>query len=728
MASPYPGESVKLAVVIVHYNSSADLNRCLESLVAYAPAAEHRIIIVDNASQDDGLAEVHSRYPDFQWIFSKENLGYSKGCNLGMAQVEAEYYLVLNPDIVIQPGALEHLLDFADRTPRAGMVGPQLLNEDLTVQDSCRRFYNLKTLLLRRTFLGKIFPNSETVHLHLMGDFDHRSVRPVDWVLGGCILVRRSAMLRTGPMDERFFLYFEDVDWCYRMWQAGFEVVYTPDARFIHRHRRDSAQGKFTRTFWLHLGSLISFYEKWGVLVWLVKKWRDPLLVFLLWGLDMVGLPTAFGVAYGLRRVMGRFFSEELYPFGEYAPLLWFSLLLASLTFLLTGRYRTVRRRGSPSLGEHLQQVGGVAVLLLAATYLGHLDVISRAVLLMFIPLLAISTALGARGVYQIMRRLEKGHLSLERTLLVGQPDRLQSWIIETGKLVDQGVDVAGYVCEPPVGEDGLPPLADGEIPWLGSPSSLLEVVRRYRISQVAFWDRPVNDPQTWLQVAGLRRLRIRLRWNLDDVWLLASGAQAEDFAGGISAVQGLGSGSALRSAFDKGISFLFGALTSLWSWLPWLYLKWVRTRGDSAKIERITANDIWGNNPRLTVAVGPNGQLLSLPWQFGLMRGLVLGRLRLFGPKASLSSVKFQPSRSHDLVGFWKDEPGAPGLTGSWAGRKASHPEYEHGQLGVAKKSVSLFSIIKQLWCDPGGFGVIGQPNQSESSQDPALDGHEVS
>ncbi len=719
---------MKLAVVIVHYNSSADLDRCLESLVAYAPAADHRIIIVDNASQDHGLADVHGRYPDFQWIFSKVNLGYSKGCNLGMAQVEAEYYLVLNPDIVIQPGALQHLLDFADRTPRAGMVGPQLLNEDLTVQDSCRRFYNLKTLLLRRTFLGKFFPNSETVRLHLMGDFDHRSERPVDWVLGGCILVRRSAMLRTGPMDERFFLYFEDVDWCYRMWQAGFEVVYTPDARFIHRHRRQSAQGKFNRTFWLHLGSLISFYEKWGMLVWLIKKWREPLLVFLLWGLDMLGLTAAFAVAYGLRRVMSRFFSEDLYPFGEYAPLLLFSLLLASLTFLLTGRYRTDRHRQPLSIREHLQQVAVVAVLLLAATYLGHLDVISRAVLLMFIPLLAISTALGSRGVHRIMRRLQQGNLSLERTLLVGDPRRLQTWLIGAGELTDQGIDVAGYVWQPGAAEEGLPPLADGEIPWLGSPASLLEVVRRYRISQVAFWDRPANEPDTWLQMAGLRRLRIRMRWNLEDVWLLASGARAEDFGGGLSAVQGIGGGSALRSGLARAGAFLFGGVMALWTWLPWLYLKMVRTRGDSARLVRITANDLWGNNPRLTVSVGSSGHLLSLPWQFGLMLGLMLGKMRLYGPRASLAPARFMPAGPHDVVGFWKDEPSAPGLTGSWVNQCLSDLGHQSSAENVAAKGVSLFSFIKQLWCDPGGFGVIGQTDIPKGTPDQAPGGHEVS
>jgi len=718
---------VKLAAVIVHYNSSADLERCLESMVAYAPAADHQVIIVDNASQDAGLESVHQRYPQFQWIFSKENLGYSKGCNLGMTQVEAEYYLVLNPDIVVQPGALDRLLEFADRTPRAGMVGPQLLNEDLSVQENCRRFYTFKTLLLRRTILGRIFPNSETVHLHLMRDFDHKSVRPVDWVLGGCILVRRSAMLRTGPMDERFFLYFEDVDWCYRMWQAGFEVVYTPDSRFIHRHRRESAQGKFNRTFWLHLGSLISFYEKWGVLVWLVKKWREPLLVLLLWGLDMLGLVTAFGASYGLRGLMGKMFSEDLFPFSEYKPLLLFTLLLASLTFLLTGRYRMPRNRRSRSPAEHLQQVGVVAVLLLAATYLGHLDVISRAVLLMFIPLLAISTAFVELGVNSILRRLEKGHFSLERTLLVGDPGKLQTWLAKSGHLMGDGVDVAGYVWLPENGESGLPPLADGEIPWLGPTDSIVETVHRYRISQVVFWDRPGERYDAWLQLASLRRLHIRLRWNLQDVWLLASGAKAETFAGELSAVRSPNSRSALNKAGMLVLSFFFGGLMLLWIWLPWLWLKTVRVRRGSAQVFKIQAYDFWGNAPELAVAVDRGGKVMPLPWQFGLMAGLLQGKIRLVGGRAMTDRPRFNPHDDLEMAGFWKDEPGAPGLTGHWAQPRIFSGDAVSTAKDVATTSFSSFSFIRQLWWDPGGFGVIGQDAAAMGNHDQTPSGTEV-
>jgi N-acetylglucosaminyl-diphospho-decaprenol L-rhamnosyltransferase len=687
---------LKLAIVIIHYNSSADLDKCLLSLAACAPAAEHRVVVVDNASVDEGLDEVHRNHPGCLWVFNKENLGYARGCNLGMGQVDADYYLILNPDIVVQPGALDRLLEFADTHPRAGVIGPQLLNTDGTIQNSCRRFYTLKTLLLRRTILGRIFPDSRTVHLHLMDDFDHQSSRPVDWVLGGCLLARRSAIERTGPMDERFFLYFEDVDWCFRMWQAGFEVQYTPDARFVHHHRRGSAQGKFSKSFWLHLGSLISFYEKWGMFVWLMKKWRDPLLVFLLWTLDMAGLTAAFGLAYGLRAAMGSLFAEPLYPVAEYLPLLMFSWLLASLTFLLTGRYRPGRHRGARSLQEHLQQIGVVAVLLLASTYLGHLEVISRAVLLMFIPLLAVVTAAGGELFRRILRRLEKGRLSLERTLLSGDPRRIRGWLAAAGDLADQGVDVAGYVADES-GGGGLPPLGHGDIPWLGPTEQMLEVVQRYRISQVVFWDRPTTGDAAWTTLAALRRMRVRLRWQVDDVWLLAAGARAEVFGGVLSAVKGSGSGTAVLIFGSRLLSLAAGLILGLTGLLPWIWFRLVVAPAGKGRLVQVRISDLWGHHPSLTLAVSATGRVRALPWQWPLAGALLKGRIAVAGPRPLTEGRVDAPRDPEAVLAFWKGEPRSPGLTGPW-GRTSPLGTWD-----------AFTAQLRQLWNDPGGFGTLG-------------------
>jgi GT2 family glycosyltransferase len=701
---------VKLAVVIVHYNASADLDRCLESLTACAPRFAHEIIIVDNASQDEGLAEVHRNYREFRWVFSQENTGYSRGVNLGMEQVEAEYYLVLNPDIVVQPGALDRLVEFADQSPRAGIIGPQLLNEDGSLQESCRRFYTLNTLLLRRTFLGKIFPNSETVRRYLMQDFDHQSSRPVDWVLGGCILVRRSAMDRTGPMDERFFLYFEDVDWCYRMWQAGHEVLYTPDARFMHRHRRDSARGTFNRTFWMHLGSLISFYEKWGMLVWLAKKWRGPLMVTLLWAADMLGLLVAFGAAYGLRgmadRLMPGLFAEDLFPFGEYRPLLLFSMLVASVTFLMTGRYRARRQRRPRPFAEHFKQMGAVALLLMASSYLGHLEVVSRAVLLAFVPLLAVTTLLAELTFRTLMGRLEKGRLSLERTLLVGSPAVLGSWLAETPDLSDtlleQGVDVAGYLGTMESATAGLPPLAGGAIPWLGHADEILEVVRRYRISQVVFWSGPDGSEASWKQLAGLRRLRVRLCWQVPEVWLLAARSRTEVFGSGLSAVKESSGGAFLQTLGRRMLGILTALVLGLLSWPFWLLLRVWRLPRGSARREKVTLTDVWGHDPTVSLVQGAQGNLLPLWWQWGLVSALWRGSLAPWGPRAVPEGEVEVPRDSAQILAFWQAEPAAPGLTGPWATSE------ERGWLRFK-------AIWCQFWKSPAGLDHSGSRRLQE-------------
>ena len=537
-----------------------------------------------------------------------------------------------------------------------------------------------------------------------MKDFDHRSSRPVDWVLGGAMLVRRSAIDRTGPMDERFFLYFEDVDLCYRMWQAGCEVQYTPEARFQHRHRRASAAGTFNRTFWMHLGSLISFYEKWGILVWLVKKWREPLLVFLSWMLDMAGVGAAFTLAYGVRGLAGSFFPETLYPFREYVPLLAFAWLLVTVVFLTTGRYAPGKLRHPAGRGEDLQRVGVVFLLLLASTYLGHLELISRAVLLIFLPLLAGAAAVSRWLLMAVIRRLERGRLSLERTLLVGPPARIQAWLAGAGDLAASGVDLVGFSAAAPGGQ-ALPPLSGGAIPWLGPPDAIAEIVRRYRILQVVFWEGPSLAAQDLARWAALRRLRVKLRWHLPDNWLVAAGARAELFGCELSAVQGSGGGSALRALGQRALSGAAGLLLAIPTGGSWLWLRlWGGRRGD---IRPVSVRDLWGYHPELSVAVSPVGRLLPLIRQWGLAAALIRGTVALFGP--SPLAPKRGPDRTGaaEILEFWRREPAPPALTGPWADGRT------HGPAGLP-------AVLAQLWCRPGGLDTIVGPSSAAPDPQP--------
>ncbi len=711
---------MRLAVVIVHYNTSADLARCLDSLAAHPPACDHAVVVVDNASTDPGLAEVRERHPEAHWLVNAENVGYARGANRGLAAVRAEHYLILNPDVTVLPGSLDRLLDFADEHPKTGIVGPQLLNEDGSIQDSCRRFYTFGTLLLRRTFLGRLRPDSRTVARHLMRDFDHRSPRPVDWVLGGCLLVRRAALETVGPMDERFFLYFEDVDWCYRMWQGGWEVFYAPEARFVHRHRRESARGALHRGFWRHLGSLISFYEKWSLVVYLLKKWRGPVSLLILWLLDVIALVAAFLGAWGLRALADPLFAAPVYPLAEYGSLLLFALLLATVTFLVSGRYRPGRGRGPGGAAAHLRLVGVVGLLLLASTFLSHQEVYSRAVLLMFLPLYALTSGLVGDLFRALRRRMERGWLSLERTLLVGEPRALAAWLGRLPNPRREGLDPVGYVTAGP--EPG-PPLGGGAVPWLGPWSELEALVERYRIGQVVFWQQPGREPPQQRRLARLRARRIRLRWRIDEAWLVAAGARGESFGGAPSAVLDPVAGADAVGLLRRAAGLAAGLL--LWgATLPARLWDAVVGRGRRTTREIACAGPL-GEPLRLRLACRGDGRVAPLWRQWPLAAALLAGRVDVAGPRPC-------PARAGDAAdgpagGFWRAVRRRPGLTGAWAdapsvagatGGDAAPRVPARRTFSLGAACAALLRQARTLLLDPGGLGRIGPDAPPADSQ----------
>ena len=167
------GAAPRLAVVIVSYNTRRMIRRCLQSLQAFPPQCSHAIWVVDNASRDGTVAMLRQEFPAVRLQANRRNLGYAAAVNQGLEAAGAEYTLVLNPDIVVRDGAVDQLVQFMDTHADAGLVGAKLLNTDGSLQYSCRSFYTPRTLLFRRTFLGKLFPRSGVIRRHLMLDYDH---------------------------------------------------------------------------------------------------------------------------------------------------------------------------------------------------------------------------------------------------------------------------------------------------------------------------------------------------------------------------------------------------------------------------------------------------------------------------------------------------------------------------------------------------------------------------
>jgi hypothetical protein len=253
-----------VSIIIVSFNAESKIKGLLDSLDKASAKVVQETIVVDNHSLDGTAEFVSQYYPRVKLIKNAVNLGYSKAVNVGLKAAKSEYCMVLNPDIAVIPGAIEILLDYMVKHPKTGVGGSKLLNDDGTLQYSVRRFLDLRTYLYRFTPLRGLMAGSAIERFYLMQDWDHRDDRLVDWVLGGCMMLRKSALSEVGYLDEGFFLYFEDVDICYRMWERGWQVAYVAEAAMFHKHMRTSANRLFNRATWEHFKSLFLFIKKHG--------------------------------------------------------------------------------------------------------------------------------------------------------------------------------------------------------------------------------------------------------------------------------------------------------------------------------------------------------------------------------------------------------------------------------------------------------------------------------
>lgn len=221
-----------ITISIVSYRRPDLVDACLRSLFADLDRSGLRadVFIVDNAPGDGTAEMVRRQHPRAHLIEPGTNLGFGRANNLAIATGTGRYHLVLNPDTVICPGALAALVAFADRHARAGMVTPRLLNPDGSLQHSCFLFPNL-----RMAWLG-FFPvvPMDSTHNGRYPEARYAAPFAPQHALGACLLVRRTAIDDVGPFDPRYFMYFEETDWCYRMRQRGWQVLYTPDASVVH--------------------------------------------------------------------------------------------------------------------------------------------------------------------------------------------------------------------------------------------------------------------------------------------------------------------------------------------------------------------------------------------------------------------------------------------------------------------------------------------------------------
>jgi N-acetylglucosaminyl-diphospho-decaprenol L-rhamnosyltransferase len=275
--SPTQGSGPDISIIIVNWNVRDLLRRCLLSILDQADIRPTReIIVVDCASSDGSNEMVQHEFPAVRLVASADNLGYAGGNNVGARLADGRHFMILNPDTEVVGDALAVLVRYMDEHPRIGAAGPLLRYPDGSLQSSRRRFPTLATAFWESTLLDQWFPDNRFAARYRMADQPADAAQSVDWLVGAATLIRRTAWEETGPFDEDYFMYFEELDWCRRCRAAGWEIHYVPQAQIIHHEGKSSEQAMAARSIRFQRSKVRYFSKHHGA------AWGQVIRLFLL--------------------------------------------------------------------------------------------------------------------------------------------------------------------------------------------------------------------------------------------------------------------------------------------------------------------------------------------------------------------------------------------------------------------------------------------------------------
>ena len=254
---------MELSVIIVEYKDMPSVRRAIESVRQNCSAFSIEIIVISNSQYPPAQqARLQSVFSDVRTCFNDDNIGFGRAINQGLEASSGRFVLLLNPDAMLLGNNIAHGLEFMNTKPQVACIGPMIVDESGSVQDSCRNF--MTPLIWLQRMLTRFKRQKPGGVLELK---DHTVVKAVDWVSGACILVRAAAVEAVGMMDERYFMYLEDMDWCRTFWRQGWEVWYLPSWKILHLAERGSTSGFniANRLMWIHIMSMCRYYFKWGI-------------------------------------------------------------------------------------------------------------------------------------------------------------------------------------------------------------------------------------------------------------------------------------------------------------------------------------------------------------------------------------------------------------------------------------------------------------------------------
>ncbi|MBU2025892.1 MAG: glycosyltransferase family 2 protein [Patescibacteria group bacterium] len=266
---------IDVSIVIVSHKNASVLKLCLDALEKnIGREIKGEIIVVDSETQEEVRDLVLEDYPKVRFIPFFRNVGFARALNKGIKSARGEMILALNPDIVVKRRAVEIMHRYMKKHAEAGIAGPMLLNFNGSYQASCFRFYTPATVIYRRTFLGESV-GKKALKSFVISPKGEKPQRIKGWLMGSALMLRADNLAKVGLMDERYFMYFEDVDWCRRFFEAGYKIVYVPQAKMFHYHSKMSASKSifslfFNKMTFVHLLSGLKYFIKFKG--WKIKE------------------------------------------------------------------------------------------------------------------------------------------------------------------------------------------------------------------------------------------------------------------------------------------------------------------------------------------------------------------------------------------------------------------------------------------------------------------------
>ena len=306
-----------LSIIIVSYNVRSFLRQALQTLLDASKGLETEIFVVDNNSIDGSKQMVRREFPEVKLICNPDNAGFARANNQALSRCKGRYILLINPDTIVRPDTLQKMVDFLDEHPEAGAAGCKILNPDGSLQLSCHRgFPTPRAALLKLTGLSTLFPHNPRFASYNLSYLDPDQVHEVDVLSGSFMMVRREAVEQVGPLDERFFLYGEDIDWCYRIKKAGWKLFYAPVTEIVHFKGESAKRAP-------RLKSTIAFYKAMHIFV--RKHFGSGCL-------PLPGWLLSSGIAlYAVFAIVGRLIERLLVPLADFLLVnlgLWVALSL----------------------------------------------------------------------------------------------------------------------------------------------------------------------------------------------------------------------------------------------------------------------------------------------------------------------------------------------------------------------------------------------------------------